>query len=131
MVLTNLSLAGLSAGCYNYPNNMFDIFNSFVVYANTDTSTGSGRGGLIDNPINVNTLREFVGKILEVVVYVGLPLLVVAVVYVGFLFVAARGSETKLTEAKQALLAVVIGAAIVLGAFVIAEAIDNTITSLR
>ncbi len=117
---------------------MVDIFNSFVVYAQQSFPTGSGQsfptgsgGGLIKNPINVNTLREFVGKILEVVVYVGLPVLVVAVVYVGFLFVAARGSETKLTEAKHALLAVVIGAAIVLGAFVIAAAIENTVNSLR
>ena len=114
---------------------MVDIFNSFMVYAQGGgtpmPSAGAGGRGLIDNPINVNTLREFVGKILEVVVYVGLPVLVVAVVYVGFLFVAARGSETKLTEAKHALLAVVIGAAIVLGAFVIATAIENTVNSLR
>lgn len=97
------------------------------VYADGITT---GRG-VISNPINVDSLAEFVNKILDIVVQVGLPILVISVVYVGFLFVSARGSEDGLKRAKSALLTVVIGAAIVLGAFVISSAIQSTITSLK
>ena len=53
------------------------------------------------------------------------------IVYSGFLFVTARGSEDKLKTAKRALLYSVIGTAILLGAWVIAEVIASTINQLR
>ena len=100
------------------------------IYAGSGTD-GTGATGGISNPINIDTLGGFVNKILEIVIQVGLPILVVSVVYVGFLFVAARGSEDGLKKAKSAFLTVVIGAAIVLGAFVISEAIQVTVNNLR
>lgn len=100
-----------------------------IAHAQLSGSQGGSRG-VIDNPINVNTLADFIDKLLEIVVQVGLPVLVVAVVYVGFLFVSARGSEDGLKKAKSSFLTVVIGAAIVLGAFVISSAIKSTVDSL-
>lgn len=105
------------------------IWQSLIAHAQQTGNTGSG--GLISNPINVNSLSDLVNKILEIIIQIGMPILVLAVVYVGFLFVYARGSEEGLKKAKNALLTVVIGAAIVLGAFVISSVIENTITSLE
>lgn len=108
------------------------FLDEFTVYAQTaNTTTNCGDSGLIKNPINVCTLAEFVDKILNIVVQVGIPVLVISVVYVGFLFVAARGNPEGLTTAKKAMLTVVIGAAIVLGASVISRVISGTIHSLE
>lgn len=109
---------------------MSELLKTIIVYAQQNTQPPAG-GGLINNPIKVDSLAEFVHLLLEIVVQIGIPILVVAVVYVGFLFVAARGSPEGLKKAKGALLTVAIGAAIILGAFVISEAIQNTINSLK
>lgn len=95
---------------------------------------GGGPGGPSGelNPIpGVTSLSCFINKILEVVVNVGLPVVAVALVYAGFLFVKARGNETELVTAKKAFLWTVIGAAIVLGAFVIQQAIQATVGGLK
>lgn len=98
---------------------------SFTAYAQL---TSGGAGSF--NPLIADSLPQFIDKILQIVVQVGLPILAVSVVYVGFLFVSARGSEEGLKKAKSALLTVTIGAAIVLGAFVISRAICATINSI-
>jgi len=51
-------------------------------------------------------------------------------VYVGYLFVTARGNDTKLTTAKSALLWTVVGALILLGAEAIALAIQATVEAI-
>jgi hypothetical protein len=51
--------------------------------------------------------------------------------YAGFLFVKARGNEKDLQTAKDALLYALIGGAILLGAYVIAQAIQGTIDALQ
>lgn len=92
-----------------------------------DTNGGSP----IENPLKVNTISELIAAVLDLIVRIGTPLLVLAFVYVGFLFVAARGNEDGLTKAKSAFLYTAIGAALVLGAFVISEVIQNTISQLQ
>ena len=84
----------------------------------------------IDNPIKYNTLLDFVNAILQIVIQVGTPILVLAIVYVGFLFVKARGNSSELENAKTTFFWTIIGAAIVLGAFVISTVIENTISNL-
>ena len=68
--------------------------------------------------------------VLDIIVQIGSVVLVVFIVITGLLFVTARGNAAKLEEAKQALLWTIIGAAIVLGAFVISEAIQGTVDQL-
>ena len=59
-----------------------------------------------------------------------MPIIVLAIIYSGFLFVAAQGNSEKLGEAKKALLYTLVGAAILLGSLAIAELIKNTVLSL-
>ncbi len=98
----------------------------------TAPSGGSGgTGGPIRNPLGTtNSISALVTKILDIVIQIGLPAIALAIVYTGFLFVAARGNEIKLTQAKTTLLWTVIGAGVILGAFVIKTAICGTITNL-
>ena len=110
------------------------MLEQFIAHAQDlpgGTNTGSSGSGVILNPLNVSSIQDFIAKILEVVVQVGLPVLVVSFVYVGYLFVQARGNPEGLKTAKGALVSTVIGAAIVLGAFIISTAISTTINNLK
>lgn len=89
-----------------------------------------GQGGQISNPIKYGDLMSFINALIEIVIQIGTPILVLAVIYVGFLFVQASGKPEKLNEAKSALVYTLIGAAIVLGAFIISAAIKGTVDQL-
>jgi hypothetical protein len=53
-----------------------------------------------------------------------------AIIYCGFLFVKAIGKPEEIKKAKDALLYTVIGAAILLGAWTIAQLISDTIIEI-
>ena len=102
---------------------------------NTPTPTGGNFGcnpatGKICNPINTNTIQEFIKTLLEGVLKIGIPIVALAIIYCGFLFVSARGNSEKLTKAKDTLLYTLIGAAILLGSWAIAQLISATVTEL-
>ncbi|MFA5783202.1 MAG: TrbC/VirB2 family protein, partial [Bacteroidales bacterium] len=84
------------------------------------------------NPLgdNTQTLSGFVEKILKGVIKIGMPIIVLAIIYSGFLFVSAQGNSEKLSEAKRALLYTLIGAAILLGSWAIALLIRDTVLAL-
>ncbi len=86
--------------------------------------------GKICNPISQNTLEGFLKNALEGVIRIGLPIIALAIIYCGFLFVKARGNTEELTKAKDALLYTLIGAAILLGAWALAQLIQETVNAL-
>ncbi len=114
---------------------------TIVVYANdgvihdNENSNLDGDGVVIklENPLgsNTNSLPELVQKILEIALKVGVPLIALAIIYTGYLFIAAQGNPEKLQKAKQSLIWVVIGSGILLGAYVIANALVGTINAIR
>jgi hypothetical protein len=61
---------------------------------------------------------------------VGLIVAAVFIIYSGFLFVSARGSEDGIKRAKNAFFYTVLGTAILLGAGVIVEIVKATIGAL-
>ena len=85
--------------------------------------------GLV-NPLKVTSLADFVKTILGIVVKIGVPIVSIFIILAGLQFVLARGNGEKLEKAKQNLLWVLIGAAILLGCWVIAEIISGTINAL-
>ena len=85
----------------------------------------------LGNNTTVKTLPDLVQQILRIVLTVGTPLVAIAIIFTGFQFVAAQGKPEALTNAKKSFLMVIIGAAILLGAYVIAEAIVGTINAIR
>ena len=87
--------------------------------------------GTICNPIpSVAGVPDLIKLILTGALKIGIPLVALAVIYCGFLFVFARGNSEKLTKAKDALLYTLIGAAILLGSWAIAQMISATVTGL-
>src|SRR3989344_3530518 len=87
--------------------------------------------GKICNPLkNASTIQGFIKTLLEGLIKVGIPLVALAIIYCGFLFVSARGNSEKLKKAKDALLYTLIGAAILLGSWAIAQLISDTVFAL-
>lgn len=87
--------------------------------------------GEICNPLTKTaTLTDFMTSILTAATQIGAIVVVVAIIYCGFLFVTAQGNEEKLSKAKTALTWTLIGAAILLGATALQLAISNTVGNL-
>jgi len=88
-------------------------------------------GGGLENPLEIGTLMGFVEKILNIVVTIGIPIIAIFIIYSGFLFVKAQGNEAELKKAKDTFLYTIVGAAIVLGSWIFAQAIAGTINALK
>ncbi len=104
-----------------------------MVYALDSTSTESISLDInIANPLNseIDTIPAFIEELLRIVLKIGIPIVVIFIIYAGFLFVTATGNPEKLKHAKATLFTTLIGSAILLGAWVIAEAIQGTISQL-
>jgi len=88
--------------------------------------------GKITDPLGnrFDGVPDLIKTILEGVIKIGMPIVALAVIYCGFLFVFARGNPEKLTKAKEALTWTLVGAAILLGAWAIAKMISATVTAL-
>jgi len=103
--------------------------------------TGGGGGGnttnlgdnfkKLQNPIAYDNIPDVIRQLITIVFVIGIPLVALAIIYAGFLLVTAGGNQEKIKKGKQALLAAVIGGAILLGAWVIAEAIQGTVDQIR
>lgn len=122
---------------------MIFVVPFFVSAANEGCVNGIGEGCtggsgpiIIINPFNCSDngctipglIRAIVNNIL---IPIGGVVAVMMIMYAGFLYVTAGGNETKIKTAHQALTWAVIGAAILLGAWVISEAIQGTINQLK
>ncbi len=91
----------------------------------------SGTSITLINPLGSGaTLNSFLTSILDIVIQVGTVVIILMLVYVGFLFVIARGNPGEVTKARDALLWTVIGALILLGAKAIAVGIQATVQAL-
>ncbi len=86
---------------------------------------------LLENPIAYDSIPAVIRQLITIVFVIGIPLVALAIIYAGFLLVTAGGNQEKIKNGKKALLAAVIGGAILLGAWVIAEAIQGTVDQLR
>jgi TM2 domain-containing membrane protein YozV len=102
------------------------------VHAGGDT-LGTNITTTINNPLGENgpqDIPQFIKAMVKIVLTIGIPIVVLALIYVGFLFVKAQGNSEELTKAKKALIYTLIGAALLLGAYVIADAIGKTVQEI-
>ena len=101
------------------------------------SNTGNYGGGVntgikLVNPLGKDTtVNSFLLSILDIVTdTIGPVIVILMLVYVGFLFVTAQGNSTKISAAREALLWTVVGALILLGAKAIAIGIKATVEAL-
>lgn len=93
--------------------------------------------GKIINPLagpggtgGITTVQGFIQMLLTGVIRIGMPIIALAIIYCGFLFVFARGKPAAIEKARDALLYTLIGAALLLGSWALAILISETVQSL-
>lgn len=86
--------------------------------------------GSLTNPLQSQTIQEFILKIIDVILVFAIPIIVLYIMYAGFKFVTAGGDSGQISEAKKALMYAIIGGVIVLGAKIIVEVIQGTVSAL-
>jgi len=86
----------------------------------------------LDNPLNpsFSSIPAFIAGALKALAMIALPIITLFLVISGFLFVTAQGNEQKLQTAKKNFLYVIIGALLILGAWIIATLIAGTVSQL-
>ena len=96
------------------------------------SSAGQSSGNTtLKNPLGTGaTLNTLLADILQFVVRIGSIIVILMLVYVGFMFVVARGNPAEISKARQALMWTVIGALVLLGAEAIAQGIQATVQAL-
>jgi len=93
-------------------------------------STGPGSGVVkLENPLQSQSIEEFLLKIIDVLLVFAIPIIILFIMYAGFLFVTARGNPGQIETARNALLWSVVGGVIILGAKLIIELIRGTISA--
>jgi len=105
-----------------------------VIFVNAGLdNTGTNITTTIKNPLGdkITDIPSFIKELITIVLYVGIPIVALFIIYTGFLFVEAQGNPEKLTKAKKSLMYTLIGAALLLGAFIIAEAIGKTVEEIK
>ncbi len=113
-----------------FKNLILSVFILVITPSFVFASSDFNLGGLESPLKGTESLSVFISKILEIVVKVGTPVVVIAIIYSGFLFVKAQGNETEIESAKKTFFWVVIGAATILGASVLGGMIGSTIKSI-
>ena len=95
-----------------------------------DPMSGATPG--IQNPLasSFSNIPLFIAGFLKVMVQVGLPIVALFLLYSGFLFASAGGNSSKLEAAKENFKYVIIGSLLILGAWVIATIIGNTVSQI-
>lgn len=94
------------------------------------SAQAQGPGFTFENPIDADNIFELIAQVLSFVSAFGAVIVVLAIIYSGFLFVKAQGNDSEISKAKSVFFWSVVGAIVLLGAQVLAEIICNTAASL-
>lgn len=86
----------------------------------------------LNSPLNqaISGIPQFFAMLLKAFVMIALPIISLAIVFTGFMFVKARGNERELATAKRNFFYVMFGAILILGAWLFANLIGNTVSQL-
>lgn len=84
----------------------------------------------LENPLKFNSIQDFVAGFLRAIVMIAIPLITIFVVYAGFKFIAARGNPGKIGEARENFMWVILGAILILSAWVLATLLGGTVRQL-
>lgn len=94
------------------------------------TSVALAQEVALKNPLNFSSIPEFIAGALKALALIALPIITLFLVISGFLFITAQGNETKLNDAKRNFVYVIIGALLILGAWILATLIAGTVNQL-
>jgi hypothetical protein len=104
------------------------LFAAPLAYASSHTVLSNS----LINPLNpqFSSIPAFIAGLLSAFLKLAIPVIGLLMVWAGFMFILAQGNEQKLKDAKKNFLYVIIGTALVLGAWAIATLIAGTISQI-
>ncbi len=106
------------------------LFPQMMMAQGPVNSTPSSAIGKFENPLKVGSIEDLIFALVAIALQIGVVVAALALIWVGFRYVAARGNPEKVKDAHQALLYTIIGIAILFGAKVIVAIIQSTIEPL-
>lgn len=95
--------------------------------ADQQPSDTTPSGPSIKSPIKYTDITQLIPAIIKYILgFVG-ALAVLVIIYSGFLYLTSGGNEKRVTAAKQALTAAIIGLALVFGSYIIVNAVISAL----
>lgn len=95
-------------------------------FANTEGEGANATAELV-NPLKATNIICFIEQIIDIILIFALPIIVLAIMYAGFLIVTAQGDVAKVSKGREAFTWAVVGGVLILGAKVIMIAIKGTV----
>lgn len=83
----------------------------------------------IKSHLNASTFEGLILDVLHVLIIIATPIIVLYIIYAGFMYVTARGNVQQTQQATRALMYAIIGGVLILGAVALAEIIENVVES--
>lgn len=80
---------------------------------------------------SITSIEGLLSALLSIFIVIATPIIVLYIIYAGFLYVTARGNPTKIQEATTALTYAIIGGVILLGSVALSEILSNIINAFR
>jgi hypothetical protein len=84
----------------------------------------------LENFIKIDKVEDLLTAILQIFIIVATPIIVIAIIYAGFLYVTARGNAEQVQRSTRALTYAIIGGLLVLGAVAVSQILADTIGAL-
>jgi len=117
---------------YAYNSVLVGVMLAFphILLAQDDVCTDGEGNPVVCNPLEAESITGFLETVVDVLVTLSIPVIAVAIIYSGFLFITAGGNKDKIEKAKSFALYTLIGAGIIIGAEVIITVLENTASGL-
>jgi len=81
----------------------------------------------VKSPLAFSSFEDFLVAILNIIIIIATPIVVLAIIYAGFLYVTARGNVQQTQQATRALTYSIIGGVLILGALALTQIISNLV----
>ena len=104
---------------------------SGVASADGGGITGGSNSSRLQNPLKVDSIAELIKAIADIIFQIGFVVAVIFIILSGFKFVTARGKPEELAKARSMFMWTILGTAILLGAVIIADVVQNTVQGLQ
>lgn len=113
-----------------YTRTLCRIAITAVLTIFSSASVAFAQDVALKNPLNFNSIPVFIAGALKALAMIALPIITLFLVISGFLFIWARGNPEELKTARRNFMYVVLGALLILGAWILATLIAGTVSQL-
>jgi len=110
------------------------LFMSPFIALGDEGVPGGARGIRFElvNPLGeIDSVEALLLALLEAFIVIAVPIIVLYIIYSGFLYVSARGNSEQVKKATTSLTYAIIGGVLILGAVALADVLAGIVESFR